>query len=184
MTREINIGASISDRTDASQQVEVIFAEGEFPRSLSIQNHLSTRLVLPELKALDIAPLNSSEAHFKDLGTLKRVVSSIAQIARLNSFPLVATIYALESPQEPDPVNPFTETSELQATDTQSSETTAEADSNEVYAVLVETLESGFIRVAVDGVQFQIKNTQLRENGSLTAGGITAYQAALAATNE
>lgn len=189
MTREIKIGASISSRSDASLSVDDVFVASEFPRNLTIQNHAAFRLVLPELKAMDIAPLTSREAHFKDLGTLKRVVSSLAQISRLQSFDLLATVYAVEPVQEPEtPVEPepqatVTTEPEPQATETTEA-TSTQPDDGQVYAVLVAELEGGYIRVAVGDVQFDIRNTQLREDGSLTAGGLTAYETALNTTNE
>lgn len=169
MNREIKIGASISNRTDASEEVENVFSASEFPRSLNIQNHMPTRLVLPELKALDIAPMTSCEAHFSDIGLLKRVVSSLAQIARLNKYPELATVYALEISQVAAPVEATTTTTQ---------------DSGEIYAQLIQELDGGYLLVAVGDVQFQIRNTQLRDDGSLTAGGVTAYETALTATNE
>lgn len=173
MSREIRIGASISSRTDASAEVEKIFVESDFPLNLVIQNHIASRLVLPELKALDIAPMASQEATFTDLGLLKRVVSSVAQIARLHGYTRIATFYTMESPETVVSTSPQAETT-----------TSAPADDGQVYAVLVEERDGGILLVAVGDVQFEIKYNQLREDGSLTAGGVTAYEAALASQNQ
>lgn len=166
MSREIHIGASISSRTDASAEVEKVFVVSDFPMTLVIQNHIASRLVLPELKALDIPPMSSQEANFADLGLLKRVVSSMAQIARLHGYTRIATVYTMEPPEQ------------------EATTTSAPADDGQVYAVLVEEREGGILLVAVGDVQFEIKYNQLREDGSLTAGGVTAYEAALASQNQ
>lgn len=71
MNKKIDIGASISSRTDASSTVENIFSAEDFPCTLNIRNHTVTRLILPELKALDVTGLGSVDAHFNDIGLLK-----------------------------------------------------------------------------------------------------------------
>lgn len=185
MSKKIDIGASISCRTDASQNVDNVFAAEDFPCCLNIQNHTVTRLILPELKALDIPALSSVEAEFSDLGLLKRVVSSLAQISRLNNYQAMATIYAFgadlsgNEQQIQDPVE------EVIAPQADAPALAAESSNDgETYATLIEELENGSLLVEVDGVQFEVKKNQLRENGSLTAGGITAYQTAKNISNE
>lgn len=187
MTKKIDIGASISSRTDASATVEYVFAAEEFPCTLTVENHAVTRLVLPELKGLDISELGSVDAHFADIGMLKRVVSSLAQIARLNRFPKLATIHVpsyLEVPNEPE--NPAPEDQDnIEKTDVLGlGENTATQDPDEVKATLIEEQPGGILLVAVGDIQFEVKKGQLRENGTLTAGGMTAYEAAKNTTNE
>ncbi len=191
MTKQIDIGASISSRTDASSTVENIFSAEEFPCTLNIQNHTVARLVLPELKALDIPGLGSIDARFNDIGVLKRVVSSLAQISRLNHFSTMATIRLPGDLGDQD----AQETETLSETENkpdalQSGEAgastdvlstgvaTSTQDPEQAQATVIEELPGGVLLVAVDGTQFEVKKNQLRENGTLTAGGITAYQAA------
>ena len=197
MTKKIDIGASISSRTDASSTVENVFSAGEFPCTLSVQNHTVTRLVLPELKGLDIPGMSIKEAQFNDIGVLKRVVSSLAQISRLNNFTAIATICAPEflENQNAQESEGQTETGvtppalqggeEGTETDVLGAGQTSTADSlEEVKATVIEELPGGVLRVAVGETQFEVKKNQLRENGTLTAGGISAYQVAQNTTNE
>lgn len=196
MTKKIDIGASISSRTDASSTVDNVFSAGEFPCTLSVQNHTVTRLVLPELKGLDIPGMSIKEAQFNDIGVLKRVVSSLAQISRLNNFTAIATICAPEflenqNAQESEgqtetDVTPSTLQGGEESTETDvlgAGETTPTQDL-EVKATVIEELPGGVLRVAVGETQFEVKKNQLRENGTLTAGGISAYQVAQNTTNE
>lgn len=197
MTKKIDIGASISSRTDASSTVENVFSAGEFPCTLSVQNHTVTRLVLPELKGLDIPGMSIKEAQFNDIGVLKRVVSSLAQISRLNNFTAIATICATEflENQNAQESEGQTETGvtppalqggeEGTETDVLGAGQTSTTDNlEEVKAIVIEELPGGVLRVAVGETQFEVKKNQLRENGTLTAGGISAYQAAKNTTNE
>lgn len=183
MTKKIDIGASISSRTDASSTVETIFSVGDFPCTLNIQNHTVTRLVLPELKALDVTGLGSVSAHFNDIGLLKRVVSSLAQISRLNNFPRMATICSpdfMENQNDHLELEVATKTAELGALEGQKQAVQDEV----ITATVIEELPGGVLRVAANGIQFEVKKNQLRENGTLTAGGISAYQAAKNTINE
>lgn len=181
MTKKIDIGASISSRTDASSTVENIFSAGDFPCTLNVQNHTVTRLILPELKSLDIPGLGLVQADFQDIGVLKRVVSSLAQISRLNRFSVMATISSLdlveaetEETEQADPAAaPLNETPESK-----------QQEAEEITATIVEELPGGHLLVAVGEVQFEVKKGQVRENGTLTAGGMTAYQAAQKLTQE
>lgn len=197
MTKKIDIGASISSRTDASSTVENVFSAGEFPCTLSVQNHTVTRLVLPELKGLDIPGMSIKEAQFNDIGVLKRVVSSLAQISRLNNFTAIATICSPEflENQNAQESEGQTETGvtppalqggeEGTETDVLGAGRTSTTDNlEEVKAIVIEELPGGVLLVAVGETQFEVKKNQLRENGTLTAGGISAYQAAKNTTNE
>lgn len=182
MTKKIDIGASISSRTDASSTVETIFGAEDFPCTLNVKNHTVTRLVLPELKALDVPGLGSVEAVFYDIGVLKRVVSSLAQISRLNRFSCIATISSLdllesqpeETEQAAPAAAPLNETPVINK----------QADDEDLKATVIEDLPGGLLLVAVGDVRFEVKKGQVRENGTLTAGGMTAYQAAKKLTTE
>ncbi len=197
MTKKIDIGASISSRTDASSTVENIFSAEEFPCTLNVQNHTVTRLVLPELKALDIPGLGSIDAQFNDIGVLKRVVSSLAQISRLNHFSAMATIRLPGDlgDQDAQEAEPLSET-ENESDALQNGETgtptdvlgagsaTSTQDLEQVQATVIEELPGGVLLVAVESIKFEVKKNQLRENGTLTAGGIAAYQAAKNTINQ
>ena len=185
MNKKIDIGASISSRTDASSTVENIFSAEDFPCTLNIQNHTVTRLILPELKALDVTGLGSVDAHFNDIGLLKRVVSSLAQISRLSNFSRIATICSpdfLETEKSPElEAAPAATTQTNEAPEDQKKEV---QDDDEITATVIEELPGGVLCVAANGIQFEVKKNQLRENGTLTAGGISAYQAAKNPINE
>lgn len=181
MNTKILIGASISSRTDASQSVEEIFATAKFPETFSIENHSSTRLVLPELKALDIAPFATEEAFFRDLGEMKRVVSSIAQISRLNSYQLLATISTIGQQSESSEDESAALDQENKTSDDelkQDDQTNPPVNNVPVLATLVQELEGGVLVLIANDIQFQVKKNQWREDGSLTAGGLAAYEAA------
>lgn len=190
MIKKINIGASISSRTDASSTVESIFSAGDFPCTLNIENHTVTRLVLPELKGLDIPGLAATDAHFTDIGLLKRLVSSLAQISRLNQFSVMATI-SIPGPLELENDQKEHAQDSLQTSETGTpsnvlgaGQTTSTDDIEQITATVIQELPGGVLLLAVDGVQFEVKKNQLRENGTLTAGGYAAYKAAKDTINE
>lgn len=178
MTIKIDIGASISSRVDASTEIERLFAGVLFPVKAHLVNHSSVRLVLPELKMLDVPALEHAEVYFSDIGLLKRAVSSLAQIARLRDMPLLASIELVSDDLEPEQVDEVSEIEPMIKPE-QVHEAELEAKDESVKAVLVKELSAKQILVAVDGVEFEIKKNQLRDNGTLTAGGITAYRNAL-----
>lgn len=161
------IGASISNRIDASQQVAGLFQELEFPCDLEIKNLTFRDLVIPELGCFEIKAYQKKQVTFNDIGLLKRVVSSMAQIARLNSFSQIAHIGS-----NVDEIDTGVDMEKAQL-----AEPATEPRSYGDVTVLQE-LDGGFLQVQVDGLTFEIRKTQLREDGSLTAGGVTAYEAA------
>ncbi|PKF35565.1 hypothetical protein [Acinetobacter proteolyticus] len=156
MTKKIDIGASISSRKDASSTVESIFNVNEFPCTLTIENHTVTRLILPELKALDIKGMGSKDAHFSDIGLLKRVVSSLAQISRLNGFECMATVRIPSIAEEAKPQDLETD-SQNQTAETQNPINDV---STEITAIIVE--ENGnVLLVEANGYQFEIKKNSI-----------------------
>lgn len=220
LNHPFEIGASISSRTDASDEIDSVFSELGFPMTLHMNSNTNTDIVLPEILTR-IPAMSGVEFEFKDIGVLKRVVSSIAQFARLQQKELLVTLYPYTAPsteevttsipedeqtdpadtetglENTDPENTETglENFDPEATEQMSLKASEEVQSEGESTQQTTTIESQIIAeivsdegtaltVKVGDVTFSVKRNQVREDGSLTAGGLTAYEAAKAAQTE
>lgn len=131
-----------------------------FPVSVTLRNETARALILPEVKIK--MPANSAQTiHFEDEKRMKRAVSSLAQIAHLVNASPLATLTTVNVAQ-PDHQNDAHET--------------AYSTDNERVRVIHDDAER-FV-VELNGVQFEPNRNQVREDGTLTAGGRKVYASA------
>ena len=153
--KSLDIGASASSRTDASNQVDGVFSSVTFPVQVVFTSNSPIPITLPEI-GLSIKSGDVQSIEVKSLALLKCSVASIAQIAKLRSVQKIMTIS----------IDDEIETSEEEALGA---------------VTVVQELGSGNVLVKLNGITFTVKKIQIRSDKTLTAGGVAAY---LAAKNE
>lgn len=166
MTKKILvIGAPSLSGKDANALAEKLFAESEYPLTVVATNHAPFNLSLPEA-CLGLKPFAVEPVVFADFARLQRAISSLSQIAELNGMPeLVAFKFG-------------------EAEDEEGGETTDGGDSGkgppDAGVVTVIQDEGQTYVVEFNGVRFEPNRNQVRDDGTLTAGGLKAYEAAKA----
>lgn len=192
----ITIGRPEFGRPVANQHAKRVFGGEQFPLNVKVSNRLTVALSLPEA-GIKLDPMASAITKFSDFDRLQRTVSSLEQIARLNDVP-EAAVLALE-------VEPESETDEgsesgagdgaesqdgsdsqgEQGADTAEGEQDAggASDPSIMTATIVQDNEEAFV-VEMDGVQFEPQRNQVRDDNSLTNGGIAAFEEAKAAAGK
>ncbi|WP_062359766.1 hypothetical protein [Vreelandella aquamarina] len=165
MTRLV-IGAPVLGQDGANQKAKAAFSGAEFPLNVKVVNKMTVTLSLPEAN-IKLRPLASGVATFRNFDRLQRAVSSLEQIAKLNNAKALVELDAGETE-----VGAGGETStEGEAGDSQS---------DDPAVTIVQDDDEAFI-VEVQGVRFEPLRNQVREDGTLTAGGLKAFEEAKAA---
>lgn len=89
-TKAYKIGAPTKGESDA-----VEFNDFEYPVSVSLENHMNRRLVIPEfglILPVDHEGLPNASAVVENSDRMKRLVSDIEQLAELNDAPAAVTL--------------------------------------------------------------------------------------------
>lgn len=89
-TKAYKIGAPTKGECDA-----VEFNDFEYPVSVSLENHMNRRLVIPEfglILPVDHEGLPNASAVVENSDRMKRLVSDIEQLAELNDAPAAVTL--------------------------------------------------------------------------------------------
>jgi len=161
----LSISANI-DRDAISKNAAAAFAGVTYPVSVTLKNQTPRTLILPEVK-IRLNPGASEEVEFPDVGRMRRVVSSLAQIAHLtNATPLV-DISAKVNNSPRQGTKPATPTTGFVA-----------AAEPEKVRIIHDDGER--FLVELNGVQFEPARNQVREDGTLTPGGRKAFSDAQA----
>ncbi|WP_445157651.1 hypothetical protein [Halomonas sp. E14] len=187
MTRLV-IGRPAVGGMGANQKAKEAFSGAEFPLVVNVVNKMTITLSLPEA-GIKLRPLASGVATFRDYDRLQRAVSSLEQIARLNN---AAQLVILESAEpsaeeakaaaEPVPGGDAGDAGDSDDGDSaggDGAEQTSEGGAEGVVTI-VQDDEQAFV-VELDGVRFEPLRNQVREDGTLTAGGLKAFEEAKAA---
>lgn len=169
MTRLV-IGAPALGKVGANQQAKQAFSGAVFPLTVTVTNKMTVALSLPEAK-IQLRPLASGAATFANFDRLQRAVSSLEQIARLNDAKALVELVA-----EQDKA--------AEGGDEGSGDTTGAGDSQaeggDAKVVVIQDDDEAFI-VELQGVRFEPLRNQVREDGTLTAGGLKTFEEAKAA---
>lgn len=161
MTKKILvIGAPSLSGKDANALARELFADSEYPLEVIAANSAPFNLSLPEAR-LGLKPLATERVVFADFSRLQRAVSSLSQIAELNKMAELVTFKA------------YTGEGQEGGEGGGSGQPDAEA-------VTVIQDEGQTYVVEFNGVRFEPNRNQVRDDGTLTAGGLKAYEAAKA----
>lgn len=158
MTKKILvIGAPSLSGKDANALARELFADSEYPLEVIAANSAPFNLSLPEAR-LGLKPLATERVVFADFSRLQRAVSSLSQIAELNKMAELVTFEAYTG-------------------EDQEGGGSGQPDAG---AVTVIQDEGQTYVVEFNGVRFEPNRNQVRDDGTLTAGGLKAYEAAKA----
>ncbi|MCY1295766.1 hypothetical protein D9M69_465920 [compost metagenome] len=164
------IGAPSLTGKDANALARELFADSEYPLEVIATNSAPFNLSLPEAR-LSLKPLATEQVAFADFSRLQRAVSSLSQIAELNKMPVLATFKV--------------DAGEGQAEDEGDGGTDGGGDGGggeQPGAVVVTVVQDDGTTYVVElnGIRFEPNRNQVRDDGTLTAGGVKAYEAAKA----
>jgi len=174
MTRLV-IGRPAIGKAGANEAAKQAFSGAEFPLTLTATNKMTVVLSLPEA-GVKLRPLASGVATFRNFDRLQRAVSSMEQIARLNNAKALVELQAGEDDEVDEAGEGASE-----AGDGQTAAPGAEgASTNEPKVAVVQDDDEAFV-VELQGVHFEPSRNQVREDGTLTAGGLKAFEQAKAA---
>lgn len=179
------IGALSLSGKCANTLCKELFAESVYPLEAEVENLTAINLALPEAR-LHLKPLATASVVFPDFARLQRAVSSLRQIAELNQMADIVSISAGEQVEEPEkaPETDAEQAARLQA----EAEAKAKADEEEAArlaalqpkaVIIVQDDEKGYV-VELDGIRFTPNRNQVRDDGTLTAGGVKIYETAKA----
>lgn len=157
---KLSIGAE-TDRDVINAKAQAAMAEARFPLNVTLKNETGRMLILPEVK-LRLTPASLQAMVLKDARTLTRIVSSLAQIAHLTKTTPLVTL-TLEGASVPVPTpKPTPKPAPAPAA--------ATPEPTEPAVTVVQDDDDHFI-VELDGVRFEPNRNQVRDDGTLTAGG-------------
>jgi hypothetical protein len=177
MTRLV-IGRPVVGKTGANEAAKQAFSGEKFPLTVRVVNKMTVVLSLPEA-GIKLRPLASGVATFRDFDRLQRAVSSLEQIARLNNAKALVELVAGETAGEADQESGGETTGE--GGGQASSESEADGNqSGDPAVTVIQDDDEAFI-VEVQGVRFEPLRNQVWEDGTLTAGGLKAFEEAKAA---
>lgn len=187
---QMTIGQPVRGRPVANEDAKRLFRDQQFPLNVVVANRLTVVLSLPEA-GIKLDPMARAITKFSDFDRLQRTVSSLEQIARLNDVPEVATLALEVASDEQEPESEpqggadgttGTEGGEGDATGAEEGGAgdTAPAKAS---VNIVQDDDEAFI-VELDGVQFEPQRNQVRDDNSLTNGGIAAFKEAKAAAEK
>ena len=161
MTKKILvIGAPSLSGKDANALARELFAGSEYPLEVVATNSAPFNLSLPEAR-LGLKPLATERVVFADFSRLQRAVSSLSQIAELNKMAELVTFKAYTG-------------------EGQEGGEGGGSGQPDAGAVTVIQDEGQTYVVEFNGVRFEPNRNQVRDDGTLTAGGLKAYEAAKA----
>ena len=161
MTKKILvIGAPSLSGKDANALARELFADSEYPLEVIAANSAPFNLSLPEAR-LGLKPLATERVVFADFSRLQRAVSSLSQIAELNKMAELVTFEAYTG-------------------EDQEGGEGGGGGQPDAGAVTVIQDEGQTYVVEFNGVRFEPNRNQVRDDGTLTAGGLKAYEAAKA----
>ena len=160
MTKTLVIGAPSLSGKDANALARDLFAGSEYPLEVVAANSAPFNLSLPEAR-LGLKPLATERVVFADFSRLQRAVSSLSQIAELNKMAELVTFEAYTGEDQEEGEG-------------------GGSDQPDAGAVTVIQDEGQTYVVEFNGVRFEPNRNQVRDDGTLTAGGLKAYEAAKA----
>lgn len=164
MTKKILvIGAPSLSGKDANALARELFADSEYPLEVIAVNSAPFNLSLPEAH-LGLKPLATERVVFSDFSRLQRAVSSLSQIAELNKMAELVTFKAYTGEDQ-------------EGGEGGEGGGSGQPDAG---AVTVIQDEGQTYVVEFNGVRFEPNRNQVRDDGTLTAGGLKAYEAAKA----
>ncbi|MDW0357792.1 hypothetical protein Q8G38_00520 [Halomonas venusta] len=163
----LTIGAPSLGKEGANKRALVVFGSAAFPLSVEIINKMTITLSMPEAGGT-FRPLATRIATFKNFDRLQRAVSSFEQVAKLNNARTLVEIVTQDDESAPD--------------DKQSDWAGGDSDSGDGSPVvkILQDNEEAFV-VELQSVSFEPLRSQVREDGTLTAGGLKAFEEAKAA---
>lgn len=196
----LQIGMPAFGKAGANEAAKQAFSGSEYPLSVTVINKMTIKLSLPEA-GIKLSPLASATAVFQSFDRLQRAVSSLEQIAVLNSAKELVIIEceAAEDEEAAAQAQADREAKEKAAAEEKAkaeSEAEAErqriaeeqrkqqqAEGGDTVATVVQDDDEAFI-VEVQGVRFEPSRNQVREDGTLTPGGVKAFEEAKAASEK
>lgn len=171
MTRLV-IGAPALGKTGANQQAKEAFSGAVFPLTVTVTNKMTVALSLPEAK-IQLRPLARGVTTFANFDRLQRAVSSLEQIARLNDAKALVELATEEA-------NPGETDGEGGGDSAGDSQPEGGDGGGDAKVAVIQDDEEAFV-VELQGVRFEPLRNQVREDGTLTAGGLKAFEEAKAA---
>lgn len=137
-----------------------------FPLVLEVQSHLPYALELPEAR-LSLGAAATANVRFRSFGELQRLVTTISAIAKNRGSAMAITI----RPDKP-PVAVVEPPAQAAAP------AAAPPDPGAVAVTVIRDDDEDFV-VEAEGIQFRPRRNQVRDDGTLTTGGMRALEAAL-----
>lgn len=168
----------------ANEDVKQAFSGKQFPLSVVVTNMMTITLSLPEAR-IRLAAQDSETVNFDSMDRLQRTASSLEQIARLNSAPRLVSIALPADTADAEPL-PADEATAEPVAETEP-EPEAEGEQGEAVSAAVVTViqdDATAYIVELEGVQFSPNRGQVRADGTLTTGGLKAFEEAKAATEK
>jgi hypothetical protein len=163
------IGAPSLGKDGANKRTLGLFGSAAFPLSVEIINKMTITLSMPEAGGT-FRPLATRVATFKNFDRLQRAVSSFEQVAKLNKTNALVEIVTPDGESASEDEQPDSAGGES---------ANGSGDASPVIKV-VQDDEAAYI-VELQGVSFEPLRNQVREDGTLTAGGLKAFEEAKAA---
>lgn len=163
------IGAPSLGKEGANKQAVAVFGSAAFPLSVEIINKMTITLSMPEAGGT-FRPLATRVATFKSFDRLQRAVSSFEQVAKLNKARALVEIVTQDGESAP----------EDERSDATAAGDAGGTDDGSPVVTVVQDDEAAYI-VELQGVSFEPLRNQVREDGTLTAGGLKAFEEAKAA---
>lgn len=178
---QLIIGAPSLGKEGANKRALGAFGNAAFPLEVMITNKMTITLSMPEAGGT-FRPLATRIATFKSFDRLQRAVSSMEQVAKLNKATALVELVTREAADEPDQKDDEPGESGESGGSGESSGSGDGGGENPTVNV-VQDDEEAFI-VELQGVTFEPLRNQVREDGTLTAGGLKAFEEAKAAADE
>lgn len=195
----LQIGMPAFGKAVANEAAKQAFSGSEYPLSVTVINKMTITLSLPEA-GIKLSPLARATAVFQSFDRLQRAVSSLEQIAVLNSAKELVVIEceAAEDEETEAQAQADREAKEKAAAEEKAkaeSEAEAErqriaeeqrkqqAEGGDTAVTVVQDDDEAFI-VEVQGVRFEPSRNQVRDDGTLTPGGVKAFEEAKAASEK
>ncbi|MCZ0926456.1 hypothetical protein L0636_00955 [Halomonas janggokensis] len=170
---QLIIGAPSLGKEGANKRALGVFGKAAFPLAVAITNKMTITLSMPEAGGT-FRPLETRTATFKNFDRLQRAVSSMEQVAKLNKVTALVELATQED----------SEAESEDADSGDSGDSSGGGDGGESLTVdVVQDDEEAFI-VELQGVSFEPLRNQVREDGTLTAGGLKTFEEAKAAADK
>lgn len=187
MTKLLTVGNTQLGK--ANEEVKQAFGGEQFPLSVVVSNKMTITISLPEAH-IRLAPMESDLVRFDSYDRLQRAATSLEQVAMLNSASELVTLELVSKGQGQADDSGADETAgdegqglgqqDDQQETTEPEQAGDEGEKAEGVVTVIQDDADSFI-VELDGIQFSPNRNSVRKDGTLTSGGVKAFEEAKAA---